>query len=250
MKISKDSITSQPKEFSKLSQVLLRRYHQETLGTLYLARYEKIEHARIWVSEFISELSPHKICPDILKLQLDKKNSIENYTLENKEIKELFLFLNFRPEFLNKRIIFLFDAEKLGHVVSHKLLKPLEELESHLTLFLLVPTNEHLLPTLESRSIQIQVPRFESEISSTHIETPTPSFKIKNIEELEQYLRLNNENSLDDDREKLFLEAALKQKCKNITYLNCCEELENLKRHSLSRTFHSSLYSRLAPFLS
>ena len=58
---------------------------------------------------------------------------------------------------LKKKIIFLFDAQDLSTIVSNKLLKIFEELEEDFCLFLMVPDNSPMLPTVLSRAIKLQI---------------------------------------------------------------------------------------------
>lgn len=105
--------------------------------------------------------SPH---PDCLMLF---PSSESQYVKE--DLEEFFTFVQLRPGKLHKRLLFLFDAHKLGlHNLPQRLLKTLEDPGENHCIFFLTTRDGQFLSTIESRALTMrpQYPHLQKHIAS------------------------------------------------------------------------------------
>jgi hypothetical protein len=221
-----------------LQELLLDKYQNNLLAQVYLVKYPKNTLPNVWVKEFIHSITTISDDPDILIINIDEKDNA--YKVESSGILSLNKFLNFRPIHLKKKFIFINDAHLLGTFVSNKLLKIFEELSTNFCLFLLAPQDETLLPTVESRSINLLIPASEIKIS-----VPNESIVFDSAIELLASLK-NNDN--EDQIIKNFIENCLDLSLKRANYQELTEQLINLQHYTVSENFNNSKLSRLSLF--
>lgn len=150
-----------------IASLLLSKYQNQTLAPFYtikcsngLGQEKSLELIEGWLNKFFQKLSPAKNIynhSDILTL-CDVENSLKrdkDYTVD--EVKELMQFNQFRPMELKHKWIIIPSAAHLNELVANKLLKLLEEPQPYLSVLLLNPTNMKLLPTIESRTIELRL---------------------------------------------------------------------------------------------
>ena len=198
-----------------LADNLLKKYHQDNLAQVYLAKYPTNTNPIEWAKDFIKKITPLSDHPDILWIEREEEN---HYKVESAGILALNKFLNYRAFELKKKFIFINDAHLMSVIVSNKLLKVFEELPENFCLFLLSPQDQNLLPTVESRALKILLPStLLTEIQKT------PPIKYASAQELVASLKKS-----EDD--------------------HCETALANLQHYQASDAFNNSKLSRLALF--
>lgn len=230
----------------ELKNILIKKYQEKTLASLYLLNYDSQSiNAETWVDNFLKELTPLADHPDVLKVFKDEKAN--EYKVDSLAIKNFLKFINYRPLQLQKKFIFLFDAQDLSDIVSNKLLKVFEELESAYCLILLVPDNAPMLATVTSRAVKLKIasPEAQKEVDESDFRNITTP------QELMAHLKLGREQS--GLEEKKFIEYALKQCLAQSTatpesFKELEELLKTLKDYEIRSAFNNSKLSRLSPF--
>lgn len=220
-----------------LAANLLKKYNQGTLAQVYLAKYPEHTNPVIWAQNFIKEITPLADHPDVLWVKRDEENE---YKVESVGILALNKFLNYRAFALKKKFIFITDAHLMSTIVSNKLLKVFEELPENFCLFLFAPQDQNLLPTVESRAINVLLPQ---DLSARDYDAVLPNYA--SAQELVAHLKKSDDDYLD---EKLFIEESLKKTLQTANFLDCTEALETLKHYQVSDAFNNSKLSRLALF--
>lgn len=223
---------------SKLSNVLLKKYHESNLASVYLARYKNQETLDYFNSEFVKKITPLEDHPDILWVTLTEKE--QSYKVDSLGVKALLKFINFRPYKLRVKFIFLQDAHLLSDIVANKLLKVFEELPKDFCLFLLTPQDETLLPTVESRAIKINL---DSPINSAIDQVDNDTNLSFNLNEITSQLKNSEDSHL---LEKQFLISKLSQGLAEADFFKCNDVLEKLKHYDASEKFNNQKQSRLA----
>lgn len=221
-----------------LKKNLLTRYENDQLATFYLARYSDDLDPFLWAREFIHSITPLETHTDILWVKPDAKDKTKEYKVESTQIKMLMHFLLFQPRLLKKKFIFIFDAHLLGVDLSNKLLKTFEELSMNFCLFLFLPHEKNLLPTVESRGIKIHLVGKESPL--------IPSPHTHSAIELVSKLKKSPTPALD---EKLFIEASLDRTLHAKKFIACEAALLNLFHWKQSEDYNNPQTSRLSLFV-
>lgn len=232
---------------NSIKTILAQKYQDNSLASLYLLNYNSSEiNPEIWANEFLTQLSPIADHPDILKIYKDEKES--EYKVDSASIRYFLKFINYRPLKLKKKIIFLFEAHDISQTLANKLLKIFEELNSHFCLFLMVPDNSFMLPTVLSRAIKLQIPH-ENVLTNS-----VPDFsKIKSPYDLLALLK--EAHAQNGQLEKKFIEHMITR------YLNECtstpdsfnkldELLKILAVNEIFNNFNNSKLARMTQFFS
>ena len=217
---------------------LLKKYANNQLATVYLARYPVNTDPILWARDFVSEITKLQDDPDILWVEKGKSDNA--YKVDSSGIAALLKFLNYRAIHLKKKFIFINDAHLLSVIVSNKLLKIFEELPENFCLFLFAPQEENLLPTVESRALKVLLPSNERE---SGILADSASYTSA-IDLASQLKTSENPNLI----EKKFIEDSLNKSLKTRSFTELEDQLENLKHYSLSDNFNNSKVSRLSLF--
>ena len=220
-----------------LAANLLKKYNQDNLAQVYLAKYPEQACPIMWAKNFINEITPLADHPDILWIDRGVDNV---YKVDSSGILALNKFLNYRAFELKKKFIFINDAHLMSVIVSNKLLKVFEELPENFCLFLFAPQDQNLLPTVESRAIKILLP--ENLPTVAHDELPQ---QYASAQELMTSLKKSDNAHLE---EKHFIEESLKKILRNANYADCSQALINLQHYQISEDFNNSKLSRLALF--
>lgn len=232
-----------------IHSALLKKLQEKSLASLYLITYNSETTEPLhWVDQFQKELTPLSDHPDILRLFKGPKES--EYKVDSAAINDLINFISTRPLQLEKKFIFLFDAQDLSVIVSNKLLKVFEELGSDYCLMLFAPRNAALLETVQSRAVKLTLSDFNIQESADSRNLEESFSKLKTPQDLIAFLR-ENEGNLD--LEKKFIEHAVKQCLAHATssmdsYKQIDELLSTLKDFETRLAFNNSKLSRLTPF--
>lgn len=221
-----------------LKKILLKKYQDDNLATVYLAKYPEHTDPKKWALDFLQPITKLADHPDVL--WVSRSENENDYKVESKGIASLVKFLNFRAFELKKKFIFLEDAHLLSVIVSNKLLKVFEELPENFCLFLFAPQGQDLLPTVESRAIKVLMPQDPIDFDS-HQDVP----QYQSAQELLASLKKSDDEDLE---EKKFIENALDSAIKSGDFKECGRLLENLKHYGVSENFNNAKLSRLALF--
>ena len=230
---------------NNLQSILFQKYKAKNLASLYIANYDStLTNPEQWANDFINLFTKIEDHPDVLKLHKDDKEN--EYKVESKSIREFLKFINYRPLQLEKKFIFIFDAHDISTIVSNKLLKVFEELGPHLCLFLMVPDNAPILPTVSSRAIKIQIKNSNAPARLTldysGINTP---------QELLAFIKQNQDN--DSQIDKNFIEQIINNTLKQCVdnpkaFPKLDELLHILSDNETFNNFNNSKQSRMARF--
>lgn len=220
-----------------LAANLLKKYNQGNLAQVYLAKYPEHTNPVVWAQNFIKDITKLADHPDILWVERVEENE---YKVESTGILALNKFLNYRAFELKKKFIFINDAHLMSTIVSNKLLKVFEELPENFCLFLFAPQDQNLLPTVESRAINILLPQ---DLSGVNYDASLPNYA--SAQELVASLKKSDDDYLE---EKRFIEESLVKTLKTGNFKDCTEALENLKNYQVSDAFNNSKLSRLSLF--
>ena len=233
-----------------IKNILLNRYQDETLASVYIAHYDsKSTNVEKWISDFLLPLTSMEDHPDVLKVKRSEKEN--EYKVDSNDIVTFLKFINYRPLKLKKKFIFLYDAHLLSIIVSNKLLKVFEELGDHYCLFLMVPDKAPLLATVESRGIKI---RLSPDITSDGVATTLDLTQFKNPNELLAYIKKQNENN-SNNLEKNFIQQTIEKTLKESQnnpddFKRVTELLQALKDFEVSSDFNNSKLSRITSLFS
>ena len=230
-----------------LQKILYRKYQNGDLANLYMTQYDSSSiDPELWVKQFLTQLTAVEDHPDVLKV---KKNEKENdYKVESQGIKNLLKILNYRPIELKKIFIFIFDAHCLSVILSNKLLKVFEEINSHFCFILMVPDNAMMLATVESRAIKLKTGKL---LPSYPNKTILNFDKIDSPKELLNFLAEADEDSYS--KEKKFIENFIEQHLKKAnhsaeSFKDLGALLLNLHHYESASRFNNSKLARLSVF--
>ncbi len=220
-----------------LADNLLKKYHNDNLAQVYLAKYPAHTSPIVWAQNFIKGITPIVDHPDILWIERTEEN---HYKVESPGILALNKFLNYRAFELKKKFIFINDAHLMSVIVSNKLLKVFEELPENFCLILFAPQDQNLLPTVESRALKILLPNsLPGELQQS------PPIHYACAQELVASLKKSEDEHFE---EKCFIEESLRKTLEKPSYLDCEEALLNLQHYQASSAFNNSKLSRLSLF--
>jgi DNA polymerase-3 subunit delta' len=223
-------------DLGDLKKNLLRKYAQDNLASVYLAKYPESTDPKKWGLDFLSGITKLQDHPDVLWVERDEDEN--DYKVDSPGVLSLLKFLNYRSFELKKKFIFITDAHLLSVIVSNKLLKIFEELPENFCLFLFCPQGQDLLPTVESRAIKILIPQ---DFSTTDYDAPLPHYE--SVQDLAASLKKSEDEFLE---EKKFIEEKLALALKQGNFKELSELLEKLKHYGLSDNFNNSKLSRLS----
>ena len=151
-----------------LQQKLLHLSREQKLGHFYVLSGRGTHDSDVqekWVTEFIRqywESIEKRTLPkelrhdaDLLWLTppIDEDDIVRDYKVE--DLGELFSFLGYRGINSKRRFVIIEEGQRLSKILANKLLKTLEEPEGLVTFFWLNPMGLKLLPTIESRAINL-----------------------------------------------------------------------------------------------
>ena len=224
-----------------LLHIFLKKYQDNQLAGVYLAKYKTAEDAKLWVQSLSQHLAKNSEHPDLLEVRRDVVDGqkTKEYKVDSKEISQFLKFIDFRPIELKKKFIFLHDAHLLSEILSNKLLKTFEEIPPYVCLILLAPNEENLLQTVESRSIAIHLPVLAKK-------TPSDLHSKPLFEILAHNSKQNKNENEDEDVIGDYVDELLENKIQNPNFQDLTETLENLKHFNQAESFNNSLASRLA----
>lgn len=86
-------------------------------------------------------------------LWIGYQNETTNYHVDS--IKEVYKFQDYRPLSLKTKFLIITNAQKITDIIANKLLKTLEEPAHFTTIILLNPNSAELLPTVQSRALNM-----------------------------------------------------------------------------------------------
>lgn len=230
---------------TNLHSILHKKYIDRNLASLYIAYYDSaILDPELWVNQFLGLFTKLEDHPDILKIFKEAKEN--EYKVESKSIQNFLKFINYKPLQLEKKFIFIFDAQDMNVSVSNKLLKVFEELGTNFCVFLMLPDNALMLPTVLSRAIKLRISD-----SNTQEGSALDFSKIQAPQDLLAFIKQNKEN--DYQIEKKFMEQSIqgqlsKSKASAESYLELDELLKKLKDNEVYNNFNNSKQSRIARF--
>lgn len=225
--------------------------------------------------------------PDILFVHKRPDKSHYIWNKQENDFRDFLKFLPFKPFEFPQKFIVVFEAHLIQKDQWHKLLKALEDIPKNTTLFFLYPSQKELLPTIKSRCLELTLPLPEETKERISKEQKTifyGSEEMGNWLEKHVYWKESEEDGTKDNRPKLpeelkellahFLttktgENQVLDHLKNdnkgqeellstlLTWetrrISCFNEksraLEEIKWHSLSKTFRNSPSERLYSLL-
>jgi len=206
-----------------LQNILFNKYKDKTLASLYIANYDsKNVDPIIWVNHFLTFFSNASDHPDVLKI--NKESGENEYKVDSILFRHFFKFINYRPLQLEKKLIFIFDAQDISTILSNKLLKIFEELESSFCLILMVPDNSYILPTVSSRAIKLQIP-----CTNEKLDAQNDFNGVNSPQDLMAYLKELRENGNTVQDEKRFIEQIIQDHLKLVGPTpECFKKLDEL----------------------
>lgn len=229
-----------------LQKLLYKKYLDKNLAALYIAKYDSaFIDPELWAKEFLGQFTSLEDHPDVLKINKTEKET--EYKVDSLSIKNFLKFLNYRPIQLEKKFIFLFDAQDLSVILSNKLLKIFEELDAHFCLILMVPDKAPMLATVESRAIKLQISAPQNSDNQNSFDFG----KLKTPMDLMNYLKQASGNSQYD--EKKFIEHAIAQillaaQSTPQSFNDLEALLRSLENFETANNFNNSKLSRITPF--
>jgi DNA polymerase III delta prime subunit len=116
-----------------------------------------------WINEFLELLAPKTKTmghQDVHIIACDYQQSKAGYTKEHSGLSEWFDTQYFKPIELPVRLIILKDAQNLSVHLQNKCLKLLEEPQENQLILWFKNSTQALLPTIESRAMQLRVPAY------------------------------------------------------------------------------------------
>lgn len=239
---------SQKMSNDNLQTILLNKYQNKLLASLYILNYDSQSiDPDLWANEFTLQFTKIKDHPDVLKIQ---KNALESdYKVDSVQFRDFLKFINYKPLQLEKKFIFIFDAHDISTILSNKLLKVFEELGSRFCLFLMVPDNAQMLPTVLSRAIKLQIP------NKKELEVIAPDFsEVDTPQQILALIKQSRDNG-NPQIEKLFIEKAIERclvQCKSSpeSYKNLDQLLKILASYETYSNFNNSKLANMASFFS
>jgi DNA polymerase-3 subunit delta' len=186
-----------------LKDLLLSKYIENKASHFYLINntdntqiFENKLNLEKWIEKLLSEIAQKFSATsfsnhaDILIIGKEKDQHLanleqtgSNYNVD--DLTEINRFISHKALELPRKIIIIYHAHLLSEIVQNKLLKVLEEPDNSTIFFLLNPTGVSLLPTVESRSIQLRV-KPSQELSHSDLVTNDQQQKLNLIEIIQQ----------------------------------------------------------------
>ena len=225
--------------------------------------------------------------PDILFVNKrpDKGNYIWNK--QENDFKDFLKFLPFKPFEFSQKFIIVSKAHLIQKDQWHKLLKALEDIPKNTTLFFLYPSQKELLPTIKSRCLELTLPLPEEIKEKVNAENKSKFYQSEEMsnwlkdhvcwqengedvtedthpmlpqelkESLTHFLKTKTgENQIidllknDEKGQKDLLSAFLTWETRRLGSFNEKRRaLEEIKWHSLSKTFRNPASERLYSLL-
>ncbi len=222
----------------QLKSVLKKRYDDKRLASVYILHYDSNKiNPDDWSKEFLSQLTTVKDDhPDVLVIK--RAEDEKDYKVDGQQWSKFQSFIQYRPLVLKNKFVFIHDAHRISDIISNKLLKTFEDSPKELTIFLFLKDQQSLLPTIESRSIALQIDSSKDHKSSTqftNFENPT---------------RIIHEIKSHDDGEAIFLNDLVDNiLLKDPNYKQISELLSSLKNNEKYAEFNNSQASRIALIL-
>ncbi|MAX67832.1 MAG: hypothetical protein QF441_05295 [Bacteriovoracaceae bacterium] len=152
---------------TNLQSILKNKAHNKTLASLYIleATYSNENHQCLeWIKDLLAQItnintSKLENAQDILILDANDK---KNYQQEH--IQQIYQFLSFQALELGQKFLIIPECEKISTNHYNKLLKTFEEPPVALTAFLINDHKVKILPTIESRAIQLKIPTQKAQL--------------------------------------------------------------------------------------
>jgi DNA polymerase III delta prime subunit len=119
--------------------------------------------------------------PDYIEISSDEESVIKVSDIE--AIEEFVTLMPFRGK---NKVILIDDAERLNNSSASQLLKTLEDLKSHVIIFLISSYPERIIPTVLSRSKRIAFKQLHQDILLELLKEK--NINVKNIEELNRII--------------------------------------------------------------
>jgi hypothetical protein len=152
-------------------EILLQKARQDQLAHFYILECHLPEEesfpvlysfAQTFISDYYTQVEHQKIIPqdhpDVFVLggrPEDEDRGSTNYTVEQAEA--LARFFNFRPVQGQRKFAIITEGHRITQVVANKWLKLFEEPQGLVTIFLLNPRGQQLLPTIHSRALHLRL---------------------------------------------------------------------------------------------
>lgn len=213
-------------------EILFKKYLSDSLAGVYLVKYHSLEDFSAWHEKFTHLLTPIANHPDIIWIERDMKDKTEReneYKVDSKAILSLIQTIDFLPVSLKQKIIFIKDAHLISELTSNKLLKTFEELPNFVTIFLCAPHDENLLQTVESRSININLPQNKKQIPLNWDEFESLNEVINHLKKSEDEYALTKE----------FIDSEISKSLLNSDYSKISQLLDNLKHFDQSQRYNN-----------
>ncbi len=204
---------------------LAKRLKENKLGNFYIleGHYTKenflhfIEHL---FSNLDQKIKKEFFSQDYLILEKDSKD--KEIKVSSNEFQTFMKFNELKPIKLNRKLVFIYDANELGVIIYNKILKTLEE-NDHTTFILFKDQYTSLMPTILSRAIVLRHHENENFRESFSEETIITLSK-KEFSSEEIYKNKNN-------------------------YAELSLLLEDLKEDQVYESYHSNFQSRMSKIL-
>jgi len=138
----------------KVKDILLKKWEKKELANFYIIK--NIEHSKdfsiSWINNFLSQIYPNAKSnhPDILFL-----HPSEGKNYKTSDFNNFNTFISFKHFEFPWRFIIIQDAELIGEMLSNKLLKIIEAPPERTTIFYLYNSSRKLIPTIQSRGIDL-----------------------------------------------------------------------------------------------
>jgi hypothetical protein len=221
-----------------ITEHLKKNYQANSLGHLYTIRYSPKSILPITIKNeiLLSLLNTHfENHPDVLFLDRDEGEKI--YKTDSKNMNYFLKFLDFKPVNLSHKFIFINDAHLISEIYLNKLLKTFEELNYYSTIFLLIPNQHEILPTIKSRSINIQIQKKDD----LKIAPMCSDYSLTGLVNEIKKDPANEENIVNTIIEKSIVESS--------DFIQLSHLLNTLKSYDEQKNFNNSTLSRVAQIL-
>lgn len=98
-------------------------------------------------------------------LFISKKDDGKEYLIKDKQFDDFFSFQKYKNFEFRYKFIIVYDSHQISTTLSNKLLKVLEEPQDNTVILFLNPTEKKLLPTIESRAINIKLQENKNKVA-------------------------------------------------------------------------------------
>jgi DNA polymerase III delta prime subunit len=174
-------------------------YRESKLPHLFIIKID-LANAEDFYQKMIETITHKKLSghADFYKVNVDE--SEKSYKVDSKNIADFSKFLNFKPTHIKHKFAFVFDAHLMTEVLYNKFLKTFEETSSDTTIFLIIPKEEELLPTIKSRAITFYLDQDKTLIETEILDPALILLNFKNQEmsfenAFEQLINFNLKNT-------------------------------------------------------